>query len=155
MIADGWRERLEAGARRLSAAQRVTLLERLVIAHERYDEISFLWRAEAARRMVEIREGRMELIDAELVMAELEAVEASTEQSAAPANPETVEEIEDEALYLMYDEFYLLLTNIESALPDEVDPAWRVDIQRRITAIPAEVERRYRECNGGLPDDEG
>ena len=105
--------------------------------------------------MVEIRAGRMELIDAEIVMAELEEMEASTDESADPRIPATVEEIEDEALHLSHDDFHLLLTNLEAGLPVEVDPAWRADIQRRIAAIPAEVERRHRYQNGGWRDDEG
>ena len=35
--------------------------------------------------------------------------------------------------------------NVEAELPPEVDPNWRADIHARIQAVPAEIERRYRE----------
>lgn len=150
-----WRERLEAGALRLSPPERALLIERLVVAYERYDEISALWMAEVERRMIEIREGCMELVDAEVVLAELEEMEASPDGDRDPPIPGTVEEIQDEALHLSNDDFYLLLTNLEVGLPMEIDPAWRADIQRRIAAIPAEVKRRYRYHNGDWRDDGG
>jgi hypothetical protein len=113
-MCDAWRKRIEAGALRLAAAERAALIEQLVVAHEGHEEIRVLWMAEVERRMVEIREGRMGFIDAEIVLAELEEMEASTDENTDPSIPETVGEIEDEALHLPHDDFHLLLTNLGS-----------------------------------------
>lgn len=154
-ICDEWRARLETGAGRLPLAERVRLLERLVVAHERYDEILASWIPETERRMKEIRAGRMEFIPAEVVHAELDAMAERGPDDPDPPIPEAFDDIEDQALYLPDGDLclYLLLTNLEAGLPAEVDPSWRADIQRRVAAIPAEVERRYRECNADWADD--
>ena len=49
----------------------------------------------------------------------------------------------------MHDDFYALLVNVEADLPQELDPHWRADIRARIHAVPAEIERRYREKEEG------
>jgi hypothetical protein len=152
-IAPDWRLRIEAGALRLPLHQRTGLIERLVVAHERYDEIMASWDGEITRRIKEIDSGRAKLIPMEVTMAKLRAMIAKAPRRE-PRIPIGIEEVEDHALHLPNDDFYLLLTNLEAALPAEVDPAWRADIQHRIAAIPAEVERRYRYYNGGWPDDE-
>jgi putative addiction module component (TIGR02574 family) len=151
---DDWREQIEAGALRLSASDRAALLERLVVAHESYYEITALWVAEAERRMEEVRAGRMKLIPIEVTLEKLRAIVDKAADNATPPIPETIDEIEDEALHLAHDEFYLLLTNLEAGLPAEIDTSWRGDIRRRIAAIPGELERRCRECNGDWADDE-
>lgn len=93
-------------------------------------------------------------IPAEEVLAKLRARVAAAPKRRPPRIPESIDEIEDQALHLPHDEFYLLLTKLEAGLPSDIDPTWRADIQRRIAAVPAEVERRYRECNGGWEDDD-
>lgn len=153
-MADDWRERLETGALRLPLHERTELIERLVVAHERFDEIMASWDAEIARRIEEVDSGRAELIPMEVTLAKLRAMLAKAPRKAKPRIPEGIDEIEDSALHLPNDDFYLLVTSLEAALPAEVDPTWRADIQRRIAAIPAEVERRYRYHNGGWRDDE-
>jgi hypothetical protein len=149
-----WRARLETGAGRLPVLDRVSLLERLVVAHESYYEILAAWIPEIERRMEEIRAGRMELIPAEVVLAELDAMAAEGPDDPDPPVPEAFDDIKNQALHLPHGDFYLLLRNLEAALPADVDHAWREDIRRRIAAIPAEVERRYRECNGDCVDDD-
>jgi hypothetical protein len=96
----------------------------------------------------------VEWIPAEVVLAELEQMAEEAPEDPDPPIPTTFGEIERHALYLPNDDFYLLLVSLEAALPGEVDPVWRAGIQRRIAAIPAEVERRYRECNGDWADDD-
>lgn len=152
-ICDHWRERLEAGALRLSTNDRVRLIERLVVSHERYYEILAAWLPEVRRRMVEVRAGRMKFIPAEDVLAELEAMAEEGPQDPDPPVPATLGEIEHHALNLPHGDFYLLLINLEAELPTELDVTWRADIRRRIAAIPAELERRYHEANGEWDDD--
>lgn len=152
-MAPEWRLRIEDGALRLPLHQRTELIERLVVAHESYDEIMASWDGEIARRIEEIDTGRAKLIPMEVTMAKLSAMIAKAPRRE-PRIPNGIEEVEDHALHLPNDDFFLLLVNLEAALPAEVDPAWRADIQRRIAAIPAEVERRYRECNGDWGDDD-
>jgi putative addiction module component (TIGR02574 family) len=152
MIADEWRKRIEAGALRLPLHQRAALIERLVVAHESYDEIMASWDGEIARRIEEIDSGRAKLIPMEVTMAKLRAMIAKAPRRE-PRIPAGIEEVEDHALHLPNDDFYLLLVNLEAALPTEVDSAWRTDMQRRIAAIPAEMERRYQYDNGGWRND--
>jgi hypothetical protein len=152
-IADDWRDRIEAGALRLPLREHTELIERLVVAHESYDEIMASWDGEIARRIEEIDSGRAKLIPMEVTMAKLRSMIAKAPRRE-PRIPVGIEEVEDHALHLPDDDFYLLLVNLEAALPAEVDPAWRADMQRRIAAIPAEVERRYQYDNGGWRDDE-
>lgn len=153
-ICDDWRERLETGALRLSIDDRVRLIERLVVSHERYYEILAAWLPEVRRRMEEVRAGRMEFIPAEDVLAELEAMAEEGLQDSDPPVPVTFGEIEHHALNLPHGDFYLLLTNLEAELSTEVDVTWRADIRCRIAAIPAELERRYREANGEWDNDD-
>lgn len=152
-MADDWRERVETGALRLPLDEGTELIERLVIAHESFDETMASWDTEISRRIEEFDSGRAELIPMEVTLAKLRTVIASASTIAPPRIPEGVDEIEDHALDLPNHDFYLLLTSLEAALPVEVDPAWRADIQRRIAVIPAEVERRYRHHDGGWRDD--
>lgn len=151
-MADDWRERIETGALRLPLHERTDLIERLVIAHESFDEIMASWDAEIARRIEEVESGRAKLTPMEVTLAKLRAKIAKAPRRE-PRIPSGIKEVEDHALHLPDDDFYLLLTSLEAALPAEVDPAWRADIQRRIAAIPAEFERRYRYHNGGWRDD--
>lgn len=153
-IADEWRVRIETGALRLPLHERTELIERLVVAHESFDEIMASWDAELERRIEEIESGRAELIPMEVTLAKLRARIANASRKAKPRIPTGIDEIEDHALHLPNDDFYLLLVGLEAALPEEVDPVWHADIRRRIAAIPAEVERRYRYYNGGWRDDE-
>ena len=153
-ICDDWRERLEADALRLSTDDRVLLIERLVVSHERYYEILVAWLPEVKRRMEEIRAGRMKFISAEDVLAELEAMAEEGPDDPDPPVLATFGEIEHHALNLPHGDFYLLLINLEAELPAEVDATWRADIRRRIAAIPAELERRYREANGEWEEDD-
>lgn len=149
-----WVERLEIGSLRHPVAERVALLERLVVAHESYYEIMASWDAEVERRIAEYDAGLVETIPAEEVLAKLRARVAAAPRWRLPRIPESIHAIEDQALHLPHDEFYLLLTKLEAGLPGDIDSAWRADIQRRIAAVPAEVERRYRESNGGWEDDD-
>jgi putative addiction module component (TIGR02574 family) len=151
--ADRLRMRIEAAALRLPLHQRTELIERLVVAHESYDEIMASWDGEIARRIEEIDSGRAKLIPMEETMAKLRAMIAKAPRRA-PRIPAGIEEVEDHALHLPDDDFYLFLVNVEAALPEEVDPVWRADIKRRIAAIPAEVERRYREDDGGWMEED-
>lgn len=153
-LADEWRERIETGALRLSLSERVSLIDRLVVAHESYDEIMASWEPEIQRRIEEIDSGRAELIQMGVTFAKIRAMLENAPKNRKPRIPEGLEEIEDHALHFPNDDFYLLLVDLEAGLPTEVDPAWRADIQRRIAAIPAEVERRYRYANGGWMDEE-
>lgn len=154
-IAPDWRRRLEKGAAQLSLEQRMRLLERLIINHESFDEIMASWDAEIARRIDDHDNGRTEGIPAEVVLAEMRERIRRAPKTRKPPVPSTYREIKNQALHLPHGDFYLFLTRLEAALPAEVDPAWRADIQRRIAAIPAEVERRYRYQNGDWRDDEG
>ncbi len=99
-------------------------------------------------------EGRTEGIPAEVVFAKMREIIRQGPKTRTPAVPSTYREIKDQALHLPHGDFYLLLTHVEAALPASVDAAWRADMQRRIAAIPAEVERRYR-YYGGWRDDDG
>lgn len=152
-IAPDWRKRLERGATQLSLEQRTKLLERLIIVHESFDEIMASWEPEIARRIDDYDNGRTEGIPAEVVFAKMREIINRAPKTGKPPVPTTYREIKDQALRLPHGDFYLLLTSLEAALPAEVDPAWRADIQRRIAAIPAEVEQRYRCHNGGWRDD--
>lgn len=71
MIED-WLERLEEGIRRQPVAERAALLERLLIAHESYEQFLAAAVAEAERRMEEVRAGRAKLIPFEVVLDELD-----------------------------------------------------------------------------------
>ncbi|HEU4883267.1 MAG TPA: addiction module protein [Longimicrobium sp.] len=152
-IADDMRLRIEAGALRLPVHERTELIERLVVAHESYDEIMASWDDEIARRIEEVDSGRVKLIPMEETMAKLRAMIAQAPRRE-PRIPSGIEEVEDHALHLPDDDFCLLLVGLEGALPEQVDPVWRADIQRRIAAIPAEFERRNRYDNGGCVEDE-
>lgn len=151
---DEWRERIRIGAARLSMAERISLIERLVVAHESYDEIMASWQPELRRRIEEIDSGHAELIPMEVTLAKIRALIENAPRHRKPRIPVGIEEIEDHALHLPNDDFFLLLVDLESSLREETDPQWRADIQRRIAAIPAEVQRRYRECNGDWEDDD-
>lgn len=154
-LIEDWRERLEEGIRRQPLTERTGLLERLIVAHESYDEIMAAWAEEVRRRLAEVDAGLTEFIPAEEVLAELRARVADAEENwQPPPVPEDIDDIEDQALHLEHDDFYALLVNVEAELPPDVDPAWRADIRARIQAVPAEIERRYREQeeNGGYPE---
>lgn len=139
--ADDWRERIETGVLRLPLDERTELIERLVIAHESFDEIMASWDTETSRRIEEFDSGRADLIPMEVTLAKLRTMIAGASTIAPPRIPEGVDEIQDHALDLPNHDLYLLLTSLEAGLPAEVDHAWRADIQRRIAAIPAEVRR--------------
>lgn len=152
---EDWRERLEEGIRRQPVADRTALLERLIVAHESYEEIMAAWAAEVRRRVAGMEAGRTEFIPGEVVLAELRArVEDAEKDWLPPPVPEDINDIEDQALHLMHDDFFALLVNVEAELPPEIDPEWRTDIRARIAAVPAEIERRYREQEqaGGDPE---
>ena len=152
---DEWRERLEAGAARLPVQEQTRLLERLLVSHERFDEIMASWDAEIERRIDEYEAGPTEGIPAEVVLAKMrEIIESAPENPDPPPIPDTFRKIKNQALHLPHGDFYLLLTNLEDALPAEVDPAWRADIRRRIAAIPSNLESRYIKYNGGWWDDD-
>jgi hypothetical protein len=139
-----WRERLEAGARRLSVEDRITLLERLLVAHESYEEIMAAWAVEVRRRIESITD-ETEFIPMEEVLAELDEMTSNVADWQPPPIPEALDEIEDQALHLEHDDFFAFLVNLETELPSEIDPSWRATIQARIRAVPIEIERRYRE----------
>jgi putative addiction module component (TIGR02574 family) len=152
---DEWRERLQVGAARLPLQKRTALLERLLVSHESFDEIMASWDAEIERRIDDYDAGRSEGIPAEVVLAKMrEIIERAPENPDPPPIPDTFREIMDQALHLPHGDFYLLLQNLEAALPRDVDPAWRADIQRRIAAVPSNLEERYIRYNGGWQDDE-
>lgn len=147
-----WRERLEEGIRRQPVKERAALLERLLVAHESYEEIMESWAAVVQRRIAAYEAGESECIPMEEVLAKLrERVRRSAENWQPPPVPEDVRDIEDQALHLTHDEFFELLVNVEAELPPDLDPVWRTDIRARIQAVPVEIERRYREQeeNGG------
>jgi hypothetical protein len=142
---DDWRKRIEAGARRHPAGARAALLERLLIAHESYEEIMESWAAEAQRRVKESDAGEVEGLPLEVALAGMREQIAASASWQPPPVPEDIEDIEDQALHLTHDDFYALLVNVEAELPPGVDPDWRADIRARIQAVPAEIGRRYRE----------
>lgn len=154
-LIEDWRERLEEGIRRQPAEERAALLERLVVAHESYEEIMESWIPEIERRIASIEAGETEFIPMEEVLAELrETVRRSAEHWRPPPVPEDIFDIEDQALHLTHDDFFALLLNVEAELPPETDPLWRADIRTRIQAVPVEIARRYREqeeAGGSLP----
>jgi hypothetical protein len=79
------------------------------------------------------------------VLAELRAMMEEAEKDwQPPPVPDDIDDIEDQALHLMNDEFCALLVNVEAELPPEIDPEWRTGIRARIQAVPAEFEKRYR-----------
>lgn len=152
-LIEDWRERLEEGIRRQPVEERVALLERLVVAHERYEEIMELWVPEIERRIARIQNGESELIPAEDVLAELRDDTDEGDWQPPPV-PEDIRDIEDQALHLTHDDFFALLLNVEAELPPEIDQQWRTDIHARIQAVPVEIARRYREqeeAGGSLP----
>lgn len=143
-LIEDWRERLEEGIRRQPGKERAALLERLIVAHESYEEIMESWAAEVRRRIAEYDAGETESIPGEVVLAELRAIVAAADRNwQPPPVPDDIEDIEEQALHLDNDDFYLLLVNVEAELPPEIDPHWRADIRVRIQAVPAEIERRY------------
>jgi putative addiction module component (TIGR02574 family) len=142
---DDWRERLEEGIRRLPVPQRAALIERLVVAHESYEEIMESWAVEIQRRIAEIDEDETRFVPMEEVFAKLRARKEAITDWQPPPVPDNIVEIEEQALHLTNDDFFGLLVHAESELPRDFDPRWRTDIRRRIEAIPAEIERRYRE----------
>lgn len=145
-LIEDWRERLEEGIRRQPVEERAALLERLIVAHESYYAIMGSWAVEVRRRMAQYDAGETEFIPGEEVLAELRTMVAGAEENwQPPPVPENVGDIEDQALDLTHDDFYALLVNVEAELPAEVDPRWRANIRARIQAVPAEIERRYRE----------
>ncbi|HYW13895.1 MAG TPA: addiction module protein, partial [Longimicrobium sp.] len=155
-LIEDWRERLEEGIRRQPLAERTGLLERLLIAHESYDEIMAAWAEEVRRRLAEMDAGLTEFIPGEDVLAELRASVADAEKDwQPPPVPEDIEDIEEEALHLGHDDFYTLLVSVEAELPPDVDPTWRADIRTRIQAVPVQIARRYREQEerGGYSED--
>lgn len=93
------------------------------------------WAGEIARRIEEIESGEAKLIPMEVTMAKLRAV-IERAPRREPRIPSGLKEIEDHALHLPDDDFYLLLVNLEAALPEQVDSAWRAAIKLRIAAIP-------------------
>ncbi len=155
-LIEDWRERLEEGIRRQPVHERVGLLERLLVAHESYYEILAKWVAVAEQRLAEYKAGLTEWVDAEEVLAEMSAALEDAEKDwQPPPVPEDIDEIEDQALHLPNDDFYALLVNVEAELPPETDPHWRADIRARIHAVPAEIERRYREQDTSAEFDGG
>lgn len=145
-LIEDWRERLEEGIRRQPVHERVALLERLIVAHESYDEIREAWIAEAERRLDDYKAGLTESVDAEEVLAKLAAMDRDAEENwQPPPVPRDMRDIEEQALHLEHDCFYALLVNVEAELPADVDPHWRSDIRARIHAVPDDIERRYRE----------
>lgn len=152
---EDWRERLEEGIRRQPVVERTALLERLLTAHESHEQFLQAAIAQAERRMKEVRVGPMKLIPAEVVLQELDRMTEEAEKNGSPPPaPEDVKDIEEQALHLINDDFCALLVNAEAELPPDIDPTWRADIRARIQAVPAEIERRYREQeeNGGDPE---
>jgi hypothetical protein len=144
-LIEDWRERLEEGIRRQPVKARMALLERLLAAHESYEEIMALWDAEVERRIAEFDSHEVEGIPAEVVLAKLRAMREEAEKDwQPPPVPDDIDDIEDQALHLMNDEFCALLVNVEAELPPEIDPEWRTGIRARIQAVPAEFEKRYR-----------
>lgn len=139
-----WRERLEAGARRLPVENRITLLERLLVAHESYEEIMASWDAEARRRVESITD-ETQFIPMEEVIDKIRARTANVADWQPPPIPEGLDEIEDEALHLEHDDFFAFLVTVETELPPDVVPSWREAIQRRVNAVPIEIDRRYSE----------
>ena len=122
------------------------MLERLIVAHESYEEITESWAAEVRRRIAEYDAGETEGIPMEVVLAEMRAMVAEGEKNwQPPPVPDDMEDIEEQALHLTHDDFYTLLVNVEAGLPSGIDPHWRADIRARIQAVPAKIERRHRE----------
>lgn len=147
---DEWRERIEAGTARLPLQQQTALLEGLLVNHESFEEIMASWDEEIARRIDDCDAGRTEGIPAEVVFAKMrEIIKRAPKNPGPPPIPDTFRKIKDQAPHLPHGDFYLLLINLEAALPEEIDPAWRADIRRRIAAVPSEIERRYMKYNGG------
>lgn len=150
-LIEDWRERLEEGIRHQAVVERAALLERLIVAHESYEEIMQSWETEVARRIANTGDDTG-WIPAEVVLAELAAKgEEARKNWRPPPIPEDIRDIEDQALHLTDDDFYALLVNVEAELPSEVDPHWRAEIRTRIEAVPAEIERRYREEEEAFP----
>src|SRR5688500_12252649 len=110
-----WRERLEAGARRLPVDDRITLLERLLVAHESYEEIMASWEA-GARRRVESITDETQFIPMEEVIAKMRAKTANVANWQPPPIPEDLDEIEDQALHLTHDDFFAFLVTLETEL---------------------------------------
>jgi hypothetical protein len=148
-LIEDWRERLEEGIRRQPVEERMGLLERLLAAHESYEQIMESWAAEIERRLAAIAE-ETGFIPAEEVMAKMRTKVAAAEKNwQPPPVPEDIDNIEDQALHLTHDDFFALLVNVQAELPPDIDPHWRDDIRARIQAVPAEIERRYREAESG------
>ncbi|HST59094.1 MAG TPA: addiction module protein [Longimicrobium sp.] len=145
-LIEDWRERLEEGVRRHPAEKRAALLERLLVAHESYEEIMASWGAEVERRLKEADAGEAEWIPMEVVLEKMRAKrEAAAADWRPPPVPKRLDDLEDQALHLGHDDFCALLVNVEAELPPDVDPTWRADIRARIQAVPVEIARRYRE----------
>jgi putative addiction module component (TIGR02574 family) len=153
-LADGWRERLEAGVAQLRWQEQIALLEKLLVNHEGLDEILASWYAEFERRIDEYRAGRSEVIPVDVVLAKIREIIERGPKNPNPPIPDTFRKIKDQALHLPHGDFYLLLQNLEAALPAEVDAVWRADIRRRIAAIPSNLESRYIKYSGGWWEDE-
>lgn len=114
---------LDREAQRLSSDERIELAYRLLesVDDEADPEHERLWMEEIERRCREIDEGKVELIPAEQVLAEIRAKLASV-KSAPESREDTpvvrpFEEIEREALHLPSDEkldlAYALLRDLE------------------------------------------
>ena len=106
-LIEDWRERLEEGIRRQPVKERAALLERLIVAHESYDEIMASWADEVRRRLAEVDAGPTEFIPGEEVLAELRAWVADEDENwQPPPVPEDIDDIEDQALHLTHDDFF-------------------------------------------------
>jgi hypothetical protein len=65
-------DELEAAAARLNAAEREELLQRLIeLEHPANPEVETAWDEEIARRLDEVRSGKVQLLDGEEVMREM------------------------------------------------------------------------------------
>jgi putative addiction module component (TIGR02574 family) len=66
-------EQIKAEALRLPVRERALLAEELISSLDEDDDVEAAWTEEIERRVAEVREGRVELVDAEEVMARLRA----------------------------------------------------------------------------------
>ena len=66
------REQIEAEARRLPPEERALLVEELILSLDDEAEIDRAWAVEVRRRLEQLRNGQVETIPAEKVLAELE-----------------------------------------------------------------------------------
>jgi len=65
-------DQIEAAAARLNPAEREELLQRLIeLEHPADPDVEAAWDAEIARRLEEVRSGKVQLLDGEEVMREM------------------------------------------------------------------------------------